>query len=68
MRELSVNERDAVHGGILDPFIIGGMTVGGVEAGLTLAAAGSALVGAFSVGYAIGTGFYKGYEFIRYRV
>jgi len=39
-----------------------------VEAGLTLAAAGSALVGAFSVGYAIGTGFYKGYEFIRYRV
>lgn len=63
MRELRMNEIDAVSGGVLIDSI-GPLT--GIAAGLRFATVAGVLSASYYTGYAIGTAIYNSYTSIRY--
>ena len=61
MRELSIDEIEAVSGGY---DFIGPMT--SIRMGLQLGAVGAVLSGSYLAGYALGTALYNTYTYFRY--
>lgn len=62
MRELTVQEVDAVSGGVIDQ--IGFLR--GISLGLRVGAVGAVLSGSWYAGYTIGTAIYNTYTHFRY--
>lgn len=60
IRELTMDEVNSVTGG---DFVLGGVAVTGVAAGLEVAAAGTAVAAAFGAGWAVGSAFNSTWKF-----